>query len=78
MFCTGVFGEDTQWRQLRSSSGIVQGTPLSGSLIMPDKKLVTAAVDLSGRTEIVGKRREKPLMNPRRVKSLIRVSQIIF
>lgn len=45
---------------------------------MPERKDEAAAVGRPGRTEIVGKRRTKPAMKPRRVYSFTSVSQMIF
>jgi hypothetical protein len=81
-FVTKILGEHSQDVKLRSSRGIVDSFPASGSLMMPDKSKRkrddAAAVGFPERTDIVGNRNMKPLIYPRRVYSLIITSQISF
>ncbi len=50
----------------------------SGSRMMPEKKPEAAALGKPGRTQIVGKRRDSPSMNPLRAKSETMNSQAAF
>jgi len=61
-----------------SDTGHSHATPASGSRMMPLANDEAARLGLPGRTTMVGKRRERPSMNPLRVRSAIRYSPITF
>ena len=61
-----------------SVTGNTAGSPMSGSRIMPEKKLEAALFGFPGRTQMVGKRIPMPSKKPRRLKSASRSSPIAF
>ncbi len=61
-----------------SGTGHTLSTPASGSRMMPLAKEDAARLALPGRTTIVGRRIDRPSMNPLRVKSATRYSPITF
>ena len=75
---TSILGEHIQCFHMRSLSGTTHFTPFKGSRMIPERNAETAGLGLPGRIEIVGKRKENPLIRPLRVRSLIIVSQMIF
>ena len=63
---TALAGEMTHIRVARST-GQIDSSPLTGSLMMPLANEDAAALGLPGRTVTVGRRSERPSTKPRRV-----------
>ena len=78
MLSTNVAGLQIQKSQLRFSMGITQTCPFIGSRMIPLMNDEAAAAGAPERTLMPGKRNEKPLIIPRRVRSFIYASQITF
>ena len=57
-------------------TGTSDGIPLSGSRIMPLANELAAEFGFPGRTEIVGRRQMRASINPLRLYSLTRISQM--